>query len=149
MFTLQNQNNMPELIVKRKKQFFTPANCCFHVYIDNEKQTTLSNGDKDQLTIEEGVHTLQVRNNYFTSRKKNFVIGDQQTMVIETFSMPILGWLYVLAPVILIIFSALKLFHVAMPGILFSLALAPLFLFIVLALFLGFLKKALLIKLIP
>lgn len=139
---------MPELIVERRKQSFAPANCCYRIYVDDVKQTTLSNGESDRFTIEVGRHLVKVRNNYFTSRNVEVELSENQTMKIETYSMPILGWLYVLAPVVLIIISSVKLFHVAMPGILFSLALVPLFLFIVLALLLGLLKKAILVKVI-
>ena len=139
---------MPELVVKRRKQFFAPANCCYHIYIDDVKEATLSNGETEHFTLESGKHRLRVRNNYFTSRKVNLELNENQKVEVETFSVPILGWLYILAPVVLIIISTLKLFHVVLSGVVFSIGLLPLFLFIVLALLLGVLKKALLVKVI-
>lgn len=137
---------MPELHIKRKKQLFAPLNCCFHVFIDDEKLTTLSNGDSDRLTIKEGKHTLKIRNNYFATRKIPFEINGSEVKEFETSSMPILAWLYFFAPVILIIVATLKFFHISMSSYVFPLALIPLLLFIILALVLGVFKKAILLK---
>lgn len=137
---------MPELIIKRKKQFFAPANCCFRVYIDEIKKTTLSNGENDRFNIPSGEHTIQIRNNYFTSRKKNFIISDQQNISIETYSRTIIGWLYVIAPIVLLVFTFLRLIRVPMPLIVAILALAPFALFVVLALVLGLTKNVIVIR---
>jgi hypothetical protein len=137
---------MPELQIKRKKQLFAPLNCCFHVYIDNERKTTLSNGEEDKLTIEEGNHTLQIRNNYFKTREVIFDIAKDDVKVIETSSMTVLTLLYFFAPVILLIFATLKFFHVLLPGYVSLLALFPLFLFIVLGFLAAVLKRGILLK---
>lgn len=136
---------MPDLIINRKKQIYAPMNCCFHVFVDDKKQTTLTNGDNDRFSVVEGKHEMFIRNNYFASRKVTLDF-DNNDKEFETYGNPILGWLYVIAPIILIIYSGLKLFHVSLPKIISPLALSPLFLFIVLALVLGIFKKGVLVK---
>ena len=145
---MNTEEAMAELILKRKRQFFAPANCCYQVYLNEVKKTTLSNGSSDRFKLDAGAYKLKIKNNYFTSRTIDLVLSADEKVVIETFSMPLLGWLYFLSPVVLIIFSALKLFHVLVPGILFSLGLIPLFLFITLAVLLGIIRKAILVKIL-
>lgn len=137
---------MPEIHIKRKKQLFVPFNCCFRVFIDDEKLSTLSNGDDDKLTIAEGKHIMQIRNNYFSTRKVLFEIKDNQIKVVETSSVFILGWLYYLAPIFLLIYASLKLFGISLPSFVAPVAITPFFLFIILALLFGLFKKAILLK---
>lgn len=137
---------MPELLIKRKKQLFAPANCCFHVYVDGDKRTTLPNGEQGTFKLEEGKHTLQINNNYFKGKKIELIIDRQGKKEIHTYSRPILGWLYLIAPIALIIVSALKLFQVHMHPLVFTLSLIPLILFVVLALVLGLLKEAIVVR---
>ena len=84
---------MPELLIKRKKQLFAPANCCFHVYVDGKKRTTLSNGEKGTLNLDAGKHTLQINNNYFKGKKRKLNLEKEEKIEIQTYSRPILGWL--------------------------------------------------------
>ena len=137
---------MSELHIIRKKQLFAPLNCCFHIYIDDKKMTTLTNGDDDKLKIDKGNHNIQVRNNYFKTRNTPFYISADEVKVIETSSMPLLPWLYFFAPVVLIIVAFLKLLHVSLPSFVFPLALVPFITFIILALVLGLLKRGILLK---
>ena len=137
---------MSELVIKRKRQLFAPANCCFHIYIDGEKQITLTNGEEDNLNLEPGKHILQINNNYFKGKKITLNLHQEERNVIQTYSRPILGWLYLIAPIALIIVAVLKFFHVSMHPLVFTASLIPLFLFIVLALVLGLLKEAIVVR---
>lgn len=138
---------MPELRIKRKKQLFAPANCCFHIYIDGNKRTTLSNGDKGTLNLDPGKHILQINNSYFKGKKIELNVGQKEKKEVQTYSRPILGWLYLIAPIALIIVSILKIFHVSMHPLVYTASLIPLFLFIILALVLGGLKEAIVVRL--
>lgn len=137
---------MPELHIHRKKQLFAPLNCCFHIFIDDEKMTTLSNGESDRLDIKIGEHTLLIKNNFFKTRKIPFKIDEGEVNKIETSSMPILGWLYFFAPIILIVVMAFKLFHIVIPSYVFLISLIPFIVFIVLILVFSIFKNGIRLK---
>jgi len=137
---------MPTLNFIRRKQPFAPANCCFHVYIDGEKQTTLSNGEQETLNVDAGKHTLQINNNYFKGSVSSFAVADNDELSIDAYSQPILGVLYFLTPVALIVIATLRLFHISYPPIFGILGLVPLILFVLSALFYGTTKTAIVVK---
>lgn len=137
---------MPVIKIQRKRQFFPGLSCCFHIYIDDKKRSTLSNGESDRFKVEAGQHQLQIRNSFTSTRKRTFDIGEEKNVHIETFANPMLGWLYVIAPLLLIIYSTLRLLHVAMPPYAASLALFSFALFIVMMALAALFKKAIQIK---
>jgi len=137
---------MAEISIIRRKQLFAPMNCCFHVFIDGDKKTTLSNGDRDQLIVKEGKYQVHVKNNYFTSRKVLVVVNNEKVTKLETFGNPFVGWLYLIAPLILLAYATLRFFHVTIPGITPTVALVPLLLFVVLAALMGLLKMGVIVK---
>ncbi|MGF7138273.1 hypothetical protein [Roseimarinus sediminis] len=137
---------MPVIKIQRKRQFFPGLSCCFHIYIDNKKRSTLSNGESNRFKVEAGQHELQIRNSFTSTRKISLDIDEEKNIRIETFANPVLGWLYVIAPLLLIIYSTLRLLHVAMPPYAASLALFPFALFIVLMLLSVLFRKAIHVK---
>lgn len=137
---------MPVIKIQRKRQFFPGLSCCFHIYIDDKKLSTLSNGEADRFKLEAGQHRLQIRNSFTTTRQLTIDIDKETNIHIETFANPVLGWLYVIAPLLLIIYSTLRLLHVAMPPYAASLALFPFLLFVVLMALAAMFKKAIQIK---
>lgn len=137
---------MPVIKIQRKRQFFPGLSCCFHIYIDDKKRSTLSNGEADRFKVEAGQHQLQIRNSFSSTRKITIDIVEEKNLQIETYANPVLGWLYVIAPLLLIIYSTLRLLHVAMPPYAASVALFPFALFIVLMALAGLFRKAIQVK---
>lgn len=137
---------MAELILRRKKQIFAPMNCCFRVYIDEQQKTVLQNGQKETLKMQSGTYSIRVQNNYFKSSEKEITVEENDILLVETYGNPLVGWLYILAPALLIIYTTLKMLHVSMPSYASTVALAPLFVFILVLAFVSIFKKGVLVK---
>lgn len=100
---------MGKLILSRKKEWQNKAKS-FKVYIDGEKIGNISNGEIQEIEIEQGKHQLQLKVDWCSSPEIEVDISDDKAIMMKTSGYKFGSWVTAAMSILFGAFFIIKIF---------------------------------------